>query len=384
MGSPRGLAAIPTVFLAAAFAFVGAKGVSGQTIQPPDQVHVYAVSQTSLKVLWLPSSNETFEVFRDATSVGTTTAPSFVDSGLLPGTVHSYTVVAHEGTITSQPSSPRFGTTQTSDGSFVMDGYPDFDTYRIEFGGCGCGETVDLGIWAALRGQTLYVAMPTIPPGGQYDYFLMVSDTTGFPSNAPWAKAGQIDVPAGKPFIGAESTNSYVSWFNAPASAQVIRSADPAGVIEGTLNLIDTFGYIPQHIYIAVLAYQTQDGGHLVAQSPAGNNDDFVAPNEIRGPLVDALRDEDQDGFFDRIDPNHGWRISSITQNADGTFNITAPAGPVFDNVPYLLIGNQSPSGSYYYYAYAPVDDSGVVSVRDPTPPNGTPRFYKMMIQITQ
>jgi hypothetical protein len=349
----------------------------------PTAVQVYAASESQLDVSWQPFGvrGDDYEIFRDGVSIGTTTATQWSDAGLQTGTAYGYSIVARNSAGTSAPTVPHVATTRTPDGSFVMDGWPDFDRHRIEVGGsCGCGDRADLGIWAAVRGQTLYVAMRTIPPGGAYDYFLLVSASSPAPQPAPWGKAGTVVTGANQPFIGAESTNSYVGWFNAPASAQVVRSANPAGVIEGTLDLVETFGYVPSHIRLVALAYETHDGGNLMAQSPRANYDDnYVSQLEMRWPLLDTLRDEDQDGFWDRIDPKHGWS-ASIRMEADGTTTISAPA--VSKRRFSLLISDNGPAGPYYYSMNSDdgADSKSVISITDRTPP-AAGRFYRIRVE---
>ena len=49
------------------------------------------------------------------------------------------------------------------------------------------------------------------------------------------------------------------------------------GVLEGLINLVDEFGELPTEVYVAVGAFQTADGGNLIAslQVPSSNDGDL-------------------------------------------------------------------------------------------------------------
>ena len=344
------------------------------------RAYAHGGSQVDLTWTWFGFPPVTdFQIFRDGVSVGTTTTMAFSDTGLTPGVAHSYYVVARNSDGVSPGSRTEVATTQAAGFPFVLDGLPDFSRYMVESsGGCGCGDVADLGIYAARRGSTLYIATKTIPPGGQYDYFIVVSDEQGFFTNAPWAKSGQINVLPGKPFIGAESTNSFVGWFNAPVGSQVFRSANPDGVIEGTLDLVQAFGSVPESIYVVALAYETGDGGHVVAESPAGNKDDLVTGTEIRRLQTVALRDEDADGLVDLLDPLHGFH-ASIARGSNGSMTISVPAVP---RDTYTFQTGTSPAGPWTYYTQGVGSDSSpTISFTDSSANQQPLRFYRIFGQ---
>jgi hypothetical protein len=180
-------------------------------------------------------------------------------------------------------------------------------------------------IYAAVRGQTLYVA--TWSPGnsgGANDHFVFMTDQL-LPSAsapAPWAKSGNVAVAANKPFIGGESATNYCGWFNAPASSAVVKSSTNGGQLEGTVDLIAAFGSIPQTIYVAAAAYATADGGVLAAQGPVGNGDGNIDPAEFMQLWTSAIRDENADGNYDRLDPALDFVIASMTKQ-DGVTAIS-------------------------------------------------------------
>jgi len=99
------------------------------------------------------------------------------------------------------------------------------------------------------------------------------------------------------------------------------------GQVEGTIDLAAAFGTIPQTIFVASAAYQTPDGGALVAQGPAGNADGNIDVNEFMPlPLV-AIKDENSDGKYDRLDPAMDFVVSEISQ-ANGLTTINWKAVP--------------------------------------------------------
>ncbi len=140
---------------------------------------------------------------------------------------------------------------------------------------------------------------------------------------APWAKAGLVAVAANKPFLAAESVSTYCGWFNAPASSKVVKSPTSSGQLEGIVDLAATFGSIPQTIYLAAAAYATADGGALVAQGPAGNGNGNIEPNEFLALPIAAIKDENADGKYDRLDPAIDFVVAQIAKNADGSTTIT-------------------------------------------------------------
>ena len=126
-------------------------------------------------------------------------------------------------------------------------------------------------------------------------------------------------VASNKPFIGGESASSYCAWFNAPASSKVVKWANSSGQMEGTIDLAAAFGSIPQTIYVAAAAYGTANGGALVAQGPAGNGDANIDPGEFMPLSIVALKDENADGKFDRLDPARDFVIVQIARSGGST-----------------------------------------------------------------
>lgn len=118
-----------------------------------------------------------------------------------------------------------------------------------------------------------------------------------------------------KPYLATESLNTYVAWYNAPASSATAKSTSTSGHLEGGLDLVAAFGTLPAHLYLAAAAYATADGGALVAQSPAGSGPN-LDPAEFWVIPVAALRDHDADGLFDRLDPLRDFRLLGLHATA--------------------------------------------------------------------
>ncbi len=235
----------------------------------------------------------------------------YIEAADLPGNVHrseiQHVFVEDDGNPVTEPPA---GTVP-----FVMDGVADFPGYRISNPG--------MTIHAALRGNILYVA--TWAPGAAgNDHFVMVggSPPGSASSPAPWGKAGSIALPASTPYLAAESTNAFIGWFNANGAATT--TARAAGQqMEGTLDLAAAFPAMPANLYLTALAYQTADAGMLGSQAPAMITDNGdVDPDELLVFPLEALRDEDANGTYDRLEPGKGFVISASARSA-GTFSIT-------------------------------------------------------------
>lgn len=359
--------------------FLCASIVSANPPARPSPIRANALSTSDVFVQWTSNSGEpgnTFEIFRDGVSRGNATTTSYTDTGSSAGTFHRYFVVERNGSETSAPSDTVVATTKHSDLSFVFDGVPDFtDYYIVGSDTCSCGGQL-IPLYAAVRGNKLYLATrsPGAPNESATDRFIFISDTldTSNTTPAPWAKTGRLGIPPNKPFVGAESTNNFVGWFNAGnADASSMRAATSDGYIEAIIDLVSAFGYLPDRIYVAVAAYQTQDGGSLVWQTPNPNGifDDTISADEFRPLDIVTLRDENSDGLPDRLDPALDFRLS-VTRNPNRTNTLTVSAVPgrtyyfrynrtsPFD--PYSVLGSSSahPGDTFvtftdFYYAPA-------------------------------
>jgi hypothetical protein len=123
-----------------------------------------------------------------------------------------------------------------------------------------------------------------------------------------------------KPYLGAEADNDYIGWFNTNGSANEVTRGSPGGQMEATIDLATAFGGLPETIHLAALAYQSADSGTLASQAPAPTlNDGNVDPDEYLSIPLEALRDEDANGIFDRLEPN---RDFVVTRLAAGDENV--------------------------------------------------------------
>lgn len=139
-------------------------------------------------------------------------------------------------------------------------------------------ESGDMSLSIRFNGQKLYVSTEAAARGE--DVFILVTDQTGRTAAAPFAKAGTV--PTDGIFLADEGENDFTNWFATTGESVAATKALPGrGVLEGTLNLYEEFGEIPDIIYVAAVRYGADDGASLVAQVPAGNGDDTVDPDEM-------------------------------------------------------------------------------------------------------
>ncbi len=154
-----------------------------------------------------------------------------------------------------------------SSNQFVMDGKVDSSARKIL-----SNQNIDLYLdW---NGTELYLATQSAQSQGK-DVFVFLTDSLKNLVNAPWAKIGRvINWDA---FLGNESSNNWSGWFDASG---VVQNAS-GNFLEGTINLISEFGYLPSKIFLAVAHYQTNDGGGLIEQCPAGNGNGDIESSEF-------------------------------------------------------------------------------------------------------
>ena len=298
------------------------------TPQPPAQPQNLAVTpvQTNQIVLsWTASAGAAaYIINRGGSPLTLTTGTSYSDIGLTANTLYCYSIVASNSLGFSTPSANVCTNTladpPASYPPFVLDGAFDFPGYLLA--------SNSMVLYGAVRGTTLYLATWSPGTSGLNDHFLFVTDQLlpAATASAPWDKSGKVAVAAGKPYIASESLNTYISWNNAPASAQAVKAAASSGAMEGTLDLVATFGYLPANIYLAAAAYQTANGGALAAQCPTGSGPD-IDPGEFLVIPTAALLDNNADGKFDRLDPALGFKLQA-PQVGSGGYTINWAAMP--------------------------------------------------------
>jgi len=155
---------------------------------------------------------------------------------------------------------------------WVMDGVLDAGATQIAQNG--------VTLWAGIQGSVLYVA--TDDAGEGSDHFILLAQTPGAMTNAPWAKAGLV--AQWDAFLADENDNDYEGWFDAIGATQAATGAN-GGVLEGTIDLAGEFGSVPTEVYAAVAIYETNDGGGLLSAfqiAPTINSDGNVDAAEYQ------------------------------------------------------------------------------------------------------
>lgn len=196
-------------------------------------------------------------------------------------------------------------------GSFSMDGTPDSPGYTVD--------SSDMTLRVAVRGTRLYVATQSAGYGeaAGRDHHLLITDQLlpSATSPAPWAKRGLTALPEGRPFLAAEGANSYAGWFNAANSARLRKARNNTGVLEGSIDLVEQFGAVPDFIYVAAVAFETANAspsdislGRVLSQVPRATiADDDITPDEFLKVPVRSITDSAADGRFDVLVPGRGF-----------------------------------------------------------------------------
>ena len=210
---------------------------------------------------------------------------------------------------------------------FVMDGI--LDSNATEVANVGGNH-----LYAAVQGDLLYVA--TEDAGEGNDVFIYLAETPGEMVPANWAKAGQI--AQWDAYLADENSNDYEGWFDAIGSTRQFTGIN-GGVLEGTINLAEQFGTLPEEVYLAVAHYQNWDGGALLpsAQIPATQNGDGnLDPNEyIVFSLSTVLPgDFDGDGDVDGVDFLYWQRNPGVGNLVDWQANYGSPTSSSSKVVP--------------------------------------------------
>jgi chitodextrinase len=281
----------------------------------PSGLTATAVSPNQINLTWPSSAGATSYLIKQGTSqVGTTTSTSFNVTGLTPSTSYTFTVIA-VNTAGQSPASPSATATTLPPGATP----PTPFTLNAQFKPGYLISHPGMRIYAAIRGTKLYVATWT-PAGGGNDHFILISDTLlpTATTAAPWAKAGLMAQAANKPFLASESTSSnYIGWFNAPVSSTAMRGSTAGQAMEGVIDLVEAFGTVPPMLYIAALAYGTNDGASLAAQAPArqSGNGNNIAPNDYLAIPTASLVDMDTNDILDYFEPGQKFHVHSIHEN---------------------------------------------------------------------
>ena len=334
------------------------------------------VGTNQINLTWTAASGATgYIVNRAGSNIAATAATTYSDTGLATATSYCYTIVATNSVGNSSPTTAQCAATlapSTNYPAFVMDSVLDSTNCRLASSG--------MTIYAALRGTRLYVATWSPGNSGPNDHFIFVSDQllTATNAAAPWAKAGRVAVATSKPFLAGESSGTYVSWFNAPAGSQAVKSATNSGAMEGTIDLVAAFGVMPTNIYLCSAAYVTADGGALGSQCPAGSGPD-IETNEFFVIPTAALREHNGDGIFDRVDPQLDFTLHGLSlTGSNALLSWTAMPGRS-----YRVIAADSPSGPWTDIVASQTNAGPLqldLSFGDLFNPGTTQRFYRIKL----
>ena len=288
-----------------------------QAPPPPQNLSATPAATNQINLNWSAAAGASlYFVSRDSSTIATTASTSCSDTGLAANSSHCYSIIA-SNTIGASAASATVCTNTLAVTvvvpPFVMDGAFDSAGYLLASNG--------MVLYGAVRGTTLYVATWSTGISGPNDHFIFVTDQL-LPSAsaaAPWAKAGTVTVSENKPFLASESQGTYVSWFvnNASVTWPCAKAPANSGALEGTLDLVTAFGYMPTNIYLCAAAYITTNGGPLVAECPAGSGPNINTNNFLKIPIA-ALRDSWGNGTLDLCDPARGFKILSANSSVGG------------------------------------------------------------------
>jgi hypothetical protein len=286
---------------------------------PPSQPQNFTltpVQTNQINLAWSAASGATGYIINRADSpVAVTSSKTYSDTGLTANTAYCYSVVASNNVGFSTPSATVCtNTPAVTIPSFVLNGAFAYPGYEL-------ASNSTMVLFAALRGTVLYVATGSPGTSGPNDCFIFVTDQllAGATSPAPWSKAGLVAVSTNKPYLATESQNTYISWYQngTQTNYPCAKSATTNGAMEGTIDLMQAFGYLPTNIYLCAAAYVTTNGGPLVAQCPAGSGTNISPAGFLEIPTA-ALNDSSGSGVIDRLDPARGfvllgaWRTNGM------------------------------------------------------------------------
>jgi hypothetical protein len=161
----------------------------------------------------------------------------------------------------------------------IMDGYRD----RIVSYDRSDGDHV-LSVHYLPSTRILYVAVDSAGDGPgeeDSDNFIFLSENPDALWNAPWSKKGRVG--RWDAYLVDENDGAYCAWEDHGNSTVVeaASSSDETGVVEGTIDIMGEFGYIPREIFIAAVGYGNEDEEGVLWQIPPGDDDDIVEPDEF-------------------------------------------------------------------------------------------------------
>ena len=230
-----------------------------------------------------------------------------------------------------------------------------------------------------MRGTVLYVATESPGDSGPNDIFIFVTDqlSASATNPAPWAKAGMVAAATNKPYLAAESQNTYISWYlnDTQTNYPCAKSSATNGAMEGAIDLMLAFGYIPTNIYLCAAAYVTTNGGALVAQCPAGSGPNINPGGFLKIPTI-ALSDSNGSGVFNLLDPTRGFVLlgASLTNGVGFTLHWASMPGHGYQVVYRNALTNPWTDLPGASNVAGPLQL--ILSYTDPVPANAVERFY--------
>lgn len=303
-----------------------------------------------------------------ATGAGTGDSPSYdyAATTLSQGN-HTLTATPKRGTSSGQSRTLNFSAVNSNPNptNFVMDGNVDSRGYQIAGG---------VGLYAVVRSNTLYVAAP-VTDGN--DQFILITSAPGALGPAPWGKAGQVAFNTNtQPFLVQNGATKAVNWVNGGAAA-VCPANVSTGFMEGTLDLAQVFGGVPQTLYVALARYTTGGGGVLVTNSqvPAGNGNGNIETNEFLSIPLSSISDDKLNGILDVLEPSTAF--TAAFSNNPGVFVVRWPSVPGYS---YRVLSTDDLSNPFQILSDSIVAGPGVFSMSytDTPPPTVARRLYRV------
>jgi hypothetical protein len=98
--------------------------------------------------------------------------------------------------------------------------------------------------------------------------------------------------------------------------------------MEGVIDLVAEFGRVPDHVYVAAVAYANPDGGGINSQAPVGNGNNNLEPNEFLRIPVNAIADRKLNGTYDILDAERSFAPTDVSFNLSNRVVLRWPAVP--------------------------------------------------------
>lgn len=292
--------------------YVADDGISPQPPAVPENLTAASPAPTRVTLSWNPAAYAaSYQIYRDGILIGTSATNSFTDNTVSASTSYSYTIVAANASGNSEPTagvSITTGARAAEPPPFEVSGNAP-QGYLLSSPG--------MTLYASVRGTKLYVATWFAGQQNGNDHFVIVSDTLLPSASTPllqgWSKNGTAAVPQTAAVLCMESTNGWHGWqrHNSTGSALSGNStANPSGQLEGVIDLVDTFGAVPETLYLCSIAVQTANAGALAAQAPppSGTANGSLEPAGFLAVPVETIRDSEGDNQLDVLVPSRKFR----------------------------------------------------------------------------